>query len=279
MKKILIAMLVIASAGMLFAQEAVETQEEVTVEDSQETQEEESQEEESQGSEESQSQSSQNAQNASIAEDDPTTVGNDSARQSLREVSVDRFEIEGSWNAHISSDYGIISSRLFNGGSSLKEPIEGEEDAEDTKVLGVKVEFFRRGVNSFVVKAARPIPIEGVTKTVSVWIAGRNMNHEIFLLVQDYFGNNFELYLGNLGFTGWKKLTVAIPPSYDGTNGIVQQSAYSGVRPGLRIIGFRIDCNPMLARGQYYIYFDDLRAVTDLYDIENRDEDDMDDDW
>ena len=66
-------------------------------------------------------------------------------------------------------------------------------------------------------------------------------------------------------FSGWKKLTVAVPPSPDGVHGIVQTSAYHGDRPGLRIVGFRVDCNPELARGSYYLYLDDLRAVTDLY--------------
>ncbi|MCR4823167.1 MAG: flagellar filament outer layer protein FlaA [Treponema sp.] len=217
--------------------------------------------------------------NESLANPDPTVIGNDSARQALREVSVDRFELEGSWNAHISPDDGFINYRLFEGNPLAKEPLKGEEDAEDTKVLGVKVEFFRRGVDSFYVKAARPIPIEGVTKTISMWVAGRNMDHQMYVLVQDYNGNNFELYLGSLGFSGWKKMSVAIPPTPDGEHGIIQSSAYHGVRPGLRIVGFRVDCNPMLARGTYYLYLDDLRAVTDLYDLENRDEDDMNDDW
>ena len=128
-------------------------------------------------------------------------------------------------------------------------------------------------------KSARPIPIEGVTKTISVWVAGRNMDHQMYVLVQDYNGNNFELYLGSLGFSGWKKMSVAVPPTPDGEHGIIQSSAYNGVKPGLRIVGFRVDCNPMLARGTYYMYLDDLRAVTDLYDLENRDEDDMNDDW
>ena len=215
----------------------------------------------------------------SLASPDPTVIGNDSARQALREVSVDRFEVEGSWNATISPDYGVISSRLFDGSPAAKEPVQGDEEAEDTKVLGVKVEFFRRGVNSFFVRSARPIPIEGVTKTISLWVAGRNMDHELYVLVQDYYGNNFELFVGTLGFSGWKKMQVAVPPTPDGEHGIIQQSAYDGVRPGLRIVGFRVDCNPMLARGTYYLYLDDLRAVTDLYDIENRDEDDMHDDW
>ena len=219
------------------------------------------------------------AQNSSLSETDPTIIGADSAKQALKEISVDKFEIEGSWNASISPDFGIISSRLFDGSPAMKEPVKGEEELEDSKVLGVKVEFFRRGINSFFIRSARPIPIEGVTKTVSVWVAGRNMGHELFLLVQDYFGNNFELYMGNLAFSGWRKMTVAIPPTPDGEHGIIQQSAYNGVRPGLRILGFRIDCDPALARGQYYIYFDALNAVTDLYDVENRDEDDIMDDW
>ena len=218
-------------------------------------------------------------QKSSLSAPDPATVGNDSARQSLREVSVDLFEREGSWNASISPDNGIISTRLFTGSPLGKQPLEENADVEDSKVLGVKAEFFRRGINSFYITAARPLPVEGITKTVSVWVAGRNQPHDLYLLVQDYFGNNFELYMGNLAFSGWRKLTVAVPPSPDGERGIVQQSFYFGDKPGLRIIGFRVDCDPIYARGAYYIYFDDLRVVTDLYDVENRNEDDMIDNW
>ncbi len=223
----------------------------------------------------------QSTDSSSIADPDASNIGNDSARQALREVSVDRFEREGSWNVHISSDNGVIAGRLFDGSPAAKEPLNDEEnqESEDSKVLGVKVEFFRRGVNSFYLTAARPVAIEGVTKTVSVWVCGRNMGHEMWLIVQDYYGNEFEIWLGSLEFSGWKKLTTAIPPSEDGVHGIVQSSIYYGDRPGLRIVGFRVDCNPMDAQGSYYLYMDDLRAVTDLYDIENRDADDMIDNW
>lgn len=219
------------------------------------------------------------AQNSLVEEPNPETVGNDSAMQALREVSLDKFERDGSWFVHMSPDYGVISARNFKGSPAMKEPLKGEEEAEDTQVLGVKVEFFRRGVNSFYVNAQRPIAIEGVTKTVSVWVCGRNQGHDMFLLVEDYFGRNYELYMGNLGFSGWKKLTCVVPPSPDSEHGIVQRSAYYGNKPGLRIIGFRVDCNPMLARGTYYMYLDDLRCVTDLYDLENQDIDDMSDAW
>ncbi len=219
------------------------------------------------------------AQNSIVEEPNPETVGNDSAMQALRQISLDKFERDGSWFVHMSPDFGVITARNFEGAPAMKEPLEGEEDVEDTQVLGVKVEFFRRGVNSFYINSQRPIPIEGVAKTISVWVCGRNQDHSLNLLVQDYFGHNYELYMGSLGFSGWKKLTCVVPPSPDGEHGIVQHSAYYGDRPGLRIIGFRVDCNPMLARGSYYMYLDDLRCVTDLYDVENHDEDDMSDAW
>ncbi len=219
--------------------------------------------------------------NTSISDPDASSIGNDSTRQALREVSVDRFEREGFWNVHASPDYGVITGRLFEGSPDAKEPLNdaGNQEMQDTHVYGVKMEFFKRGVNSFYVKAARPIPIEGVTKTVSVWACGRNMGHDLWLLVQDYNGHNFELWMGGLDFSGWKKITVAIPPTPDGEHGIVQQSVYHGDKPGLRILGFRVDCAPMEARGTFFMYLDDLRAVTDLYDSENKDEDDMMDNW
>lgn len=219
------------------------------------------------------------AQTSSLSEPNPENVGRDSAMQALREISVDKFEREGSWNVHISADYGTIAGRLFQGSPAMKDPLEGDDPADDTQVYGVRVDFFRRGVNSFYITSGRPLPVEGTTKIISMWVCGRNQSHDMWVLVQDYFGHNFELYMGNLGFSGWKKLTAVVPASPDGEHGIVQSSAYYGDKPGLKIIGFRVDCNPMQARGSYYMYLDDLRVVTDLYELENRDEDDMNDNW
>ena len=221
------------------------------------------------------------AQNSVVDEPNPEVVGNDSAMQALKEISLDKFEREGAWNVHMSPDYGVISARNFAGAPAMKEPVKGEENNpdEDTQVLGVKVEFFKRGINSFYITSQRPIPIEGITKTISMWVCGRNQSHDLYILIEDHFGRDYELYMGNLGFSGWKKLTCVVPPSPDSEHGIVQHSAYYGDRPGVRILGFRVDCNPMLARGTYYVYFDDLRCVTDLYDMENHDEDDMADNW
>jgi hypothetical protein len=216
----------------------------------------------------------------SIADGDPHLFVPDTGVQTMSDISADLFEREGSWTASISPDVGFISISSFEGGPSAKAPPPqaGDESLPaDSKILGVKVEFYHRGVNSFYVRPLRPIPVEGTAKTVSVWVAGRNVPHKLVLLVQDYNGRSFDLPMGTLDFTGWKRLTVTVPPSPDGIIGIVQSSPYNGDRPGLRIAGFRIDCDPASARGTYYVYFDDLRVVADRYNYDNRDSDDPDD--
>ncbi|MDR1574920.1 MAG: flagellar filament outer layer protein FlaA [Treponema sp.] len=211
----------------------------------------------------------------------PEMTGIDSAQQQLKEVSVDKFEHDGFWRASISSDDGYVTARLFSGAPAAKQPIPEEEgmNIPDEYVLGARVDFLRRGYKSVTVYPTRPIPIEGITKTISMWLAGRNYNHEIKLLIQDFFGRNYELYMGKLNFQGWKKLTVAIPPQAEDGLGVVQRNYHYNNQMGIKIMGFRIDCDPMESYGSYYVYFDDLRAVTDLFAENNRDADDMADFW
>jgi hypothetical protein len=212
----------------------------------------------------------------------PERIGIDEAQQLLKEVSVDKFEHDGFWRSAMSHDEGFPMTRLFSGGPAGKEPIPDEEgmDIPDNYVLGTRVDFLRRGYNSFTMYPIRPIPIEGITKTISLWVAGRNFNHELKILIQDFFGRDYEIFVGKLNFQGWKKLTVAIPPqAEDGLNGGVQRNYHYNNQMGIKVTGFRVDCDPMESYGSYYIYFDDLRAVTDLFAEDNRDADDLSDAW
>ncbi|MGP1431416.1 MAG: flagellar filament outer layer protein FlaA [Treponema sp.] len=223
-----------------------------------------------------------NARDASsLDQADPSLIGIESAEQRLKEVSVDKFENEGSWVCSMSSDEGIIQGRLFEGAPKQKQPIPEEEglNLPDNKVYGAKVSYYRRGYNSFEIYAVKPIPVEGITKTVSVWVVGRSYPHVLKLILEDYMGKRFELYVGKLNHAGWKLMTVAVPPQNAAGTGIVQKDYHYGTSMGLKVVGFRIECNPWEAYGNYYIYFDDLRAVTDLYEVDLRDEDDMKDTW
>lgn len=213
---------------------------------------------------------------------DPNKVGIDTAEQRIKEVSIDKFETEGTWYAKMSADEGVVRARLFNGNPLNKKPIPAEEGLElaDDKVLGVKVSFYRRGYNSFEVHATKALPVEGIAKTASVWVVGRSYPHVMKLLVEDFWGKRFELYVGKLNHSGWKLMTVAIPPQNSaGKTGIIQKDYHYGTSMGLKIVGFRIECDPEEAYGHYYIYFDDLRVVSDLYEVDMRDKDDMSDNW
>jgi len=210
------------------------------------------------------------------------SLGLDAAQQYLKEVSVEKFERDGFWRSSMSPDDGYATTRLFNGAPAGKVVLPDEEglNIQDKFVLGTRIDFIHRGYTSFTLYPIRPIPIEGITKTVSVWVAGRNYNHELYLLLDDFFGRPFELYMGKLNFQGWKKLTVAIPPqAEDGLNGIVQRNYHYNNNLGIKITGLRVNVDPWEAYGSYYVYFDDLRAVTDLFAENNRDADDMPDAW
>jgi hypothetical protein len=212
----------------------------------------------------------------------PERIGIDEAQQLLKEISVDKFEHDGYWRSTMSHDEGFPTTRLFSGGPAAKQPIPDEEgmNIPDKYALGTRVDFLRRGYNSFTIYPIRPIPIEGITKTISLWVVGRNFNHELKILIQDFFGRDYEIYVGKLNFQGWKKLTVAIPPqAEDGLNGVVQRNYHYNNQMGIKVTGFRIDCDPMESYGSYYVYFDDMRAVTDLFAEDNRDADDMSDAW
>ncbi len=217
------------------------------------------------------------AQNVTAGQPNPQAIGKDQAQQLLQEVSVSKFEDAALWGAGMPLDEGVIELKRLEGSPAGKKPIPEEAalgiKEQDKYVLGVKVSFFHRGNSFFTIYPDRPLPIPGIIKTVSVWVVGRNYNHVLKLLFADSKGRAQEVTIGTLNFLGWKQLTVAIPPT------IVQQDYHYGAASGIRITGFRVETDPLDTYGVYYLYFDDLRAVTDLFGESKRDTDDMADGW
>jgi hypothetical protein len=211
------------------------------------------------------------------AQVDASKIGLDQAQQKLVEVSVTKLEDAAFWTGAMAIDDGIVTLRSLPGSPAAKKPAEGDVlnriNEQDTRVLGVRVDFYHRGVVSFAVHPTAPIPVAGISKTVSIWIAGRNFNHTLKLLIDDYFGRPMELTVGKLTFMGWKKLTIAVPPT------ITQTDYHFTYKDGIKITGFKIECDPLEAMGTYYMYFDDIRVVTDLFGEDRRDLDDMTDGW
>jgi hypothetical protein len=204
-------------------------------------------------------------------------IGKDQAQQLLKEVSVTKLEDASFWSGSMFLDNGVIALRRMEGSPQGKKPLEDEQalgiKEGDTNVLAAKVVFFHRAVTDFVIAPVNPIPIEGIVKTISVWVVGRNFNHTLKVIVEDYMGRQLELTMGRLNFMGWKQMVVAVPPS------ILQSEHHYTNKSGLKLLGFKVECDLMESYGTFYVYLDDVRAVTDLFGEAKRDVDDMVDSW
>lgn len=209
-------------------------------------------------------------------------LGKDSSQQKLVDITIDQFEDPGTWEGSMMNEYGLVTIRQKAGFPARREVLDkarldSEREAKSpigTSVLGVKVVFFRRAIISFAVNPVRPLPIPGLAKTVSIWVVGRSFNHELKLGLEDYFGNRYYVNFDKkLTFQGWDKLTAVIPPA------IMQSEKHYTGRAGIKITGITVDCDLMETYGTFYMYLDDLSAVTDLFSEDSRDIDDVADDW
>lgn len=216
-----------------------------------------------------------------IAQDiDPDSVT--TANSQITEVRLSGFEDASFWDVDMSIDMGIISKQSRRGRpKDVSSDVYKERDERfgipntyaKEKVLGIKVEYISRGFNYFTIIPAKPIVIEGICQSISFWVAGRNYRHWLRIVLQDFLGRNRYLYVDRLNFIGWKELRVAIPET------IMQQDFHFPDKIGIKFAGFVIECDPMETYGTYYMYLDELRAITDVFNEKTRDVDDMGDDW
>ncbi|RPJ07023.1 MAG: flagellar filament protein FlaA [Spirochaetaceae bacterium] len=225
------------------------------------------------------------AQTDSLSASTESTAGaTDEKYLNLEPVTVTDCEDASFWKTQMMLDQGVMMIRNLPGNPKQKEEIDsrrleqerttrGDEKWLGDNVLAAKVVFFRRGANSFYIRAEKPIPIPGTSKMMSMWVVGRNYNHVLKVILQDFYGNLFELTVGKLNFSGWKRMAVSIPPAID------QVDFHYSTREGIKFVGLKVECDMMEAYGSYYIYFDDIAVETDLYMYDNRDKDDMDDGW
>jgi len=213
---------------------------------------------------------------------DASEVGKDSAQQRLQDITVDNFEDPGLWYGQIEADLGLISVLRKQGFPARRDILDKSRlDADKAQnvptgqyVLGAKVVFFKRAMTDFSIISVRPIPIPGIAKTVSIWVVGRSFNHSVKLVLEDFFGNRNEVFFDKkLTFKGWDKLTAVIPPTMPQS-----EKHYTG-RAGIKIVGIRVICDLLETYGTFYMYLDDLSAITDLFSEEARDTDDILDDW
>lgn len=195
----------------------------------------------------------------------------DTAKQMIQPVLIEDFEVPGDWEVKISRDYGVVAFMTRDG---FPKALASMKD-RNNKVLGAKVNFFKRGPAEILFKPVRDIKIPGITKKIKFWVVGRNYTHTVKILVKDFLGREKEITVGKLNFSGWKLLEVNIPEF------IIQENYKITEERGLSLSGIKVVCdmNDMVPGRPFYIYFDYLTAETDLFVEKFKEVDDMVDLW
>ncbi|MFW6137596.1 MAG: flagellar filament outer layer protein FlaA [Spirochaetota bacterium] len=200
-------------------------------------------------------------------------VGVETAGHLLADIPVSHLEDAGTWDVVMPIDEGLVVSMSRKGRPLEMPEIDPKDGTTNQYVLGVKVSFNQRGYNRFTVSPPRPIKIPGITKAITMWVCGRSFKHRLYLHVLDFMGSEKVLDAGLLDFMGWKKMSVVIPPT------IAQENFHSTNWYGLSFLGFSVRTAPEESYGNYYVYFDEIRAITDVFREEHRVVDDMHDGW
>lgn len=137
------------------------------------------------------------------------------------------------------------------------------------RVLGVQFKFNRQGDNWVDLIPVMPgedgedapyeIPLRGIVSRIEMWVWGAGYLYELEVLVRDYEGRVHTLPLGRLNYEGWRNLTARVPTS------IPQTSRYLNDNNYLSFVAIRIRTTPRERVDDFYVFFDQLKVVTDTY--------------
>lgn len=136
--------------------------------------------------------------------------------------------------------------------------------------LGIHTKFDRKAYNYVEIIPAKkgsdgklapaPIAIPGKAKSIDLWVWGSNFDYYMEVHIRDYQGVDHTLYLGNLTFEGWKNLSVDIPGSIPQTRRTIPKFQ------GLEITEFVIWTRPTEKVDDYYVFLDQVKVLTDMFE-------------
>jgi len=104
------------------------------------------------------------------------------------------------------------------------------------------------------------IPMPGRIHNIDLWVWGANFKYYIEIFVRDYVGVVHTLRLGDINYPGWRNLKVSIP------NTIRQSKRTLPSYAGLHFVKFRIWTQPVERVDNFYIYFKQLKVLTDMFE-------------
>jgi len=142
-------------------------------------------------------------------------------------------------------------------------------DAATLRSLGLRGAFDRKGYNwidLYPVKSDDPdggpaeIPIPGIVDDIDCWVWGSNLRYYIEIYLRDYRGVVHTIRFGdNIAYEGWRSLRIVVPKHIPQERRILPSYA------GLTFVKFRIWTTPTENVDSFYIYFKQLRVLTNNF--------------
>jgi hypothetical protein len=143
-------------------------------------------------------------------------------------------------------------------------------EEKDLRSLGIWGKFDRQGYNwidIYPVEAdggddAGPfeIPMPGRLQNMDIWVWGSNFDYTLEAYFRDHNGVIHIVPMGRLNFQGWRNVQARIPANIPQTKRILPSLA------PLRLVKFRVWTPPYEPVGDFRIYFDQFKVLTDTFD-------------
>jgi hypothetical protein len=145
------------------------------------------------------------------------------------------------------------------------------DGSKDVKSLGIHGRFDRRGYNWIDVYPSKggngddkddpvEIPIPGRVRSIDLWVWGSNLDYYVEVYLRDLNGVVHSLKLGSVMYTGWKNLRVNVPTNIAQTKRVLPR------KTGLTFVKFRIWTQPTEKIGDFYIYLNQFKILTDTFE-------------
>jgi hypothetical protein len=157
------------------------------------------------------------------------------------------------------------------------------KEGKDLKIFGIWGKFKRMGYNWIdiypVLRAdgdnAEPyeIPLPGRVRGMDLWAWGSGLNYYIEAFVRDQRGVVHTIYMGSLAYQGWKNLRANVPLGIPQRRRIIldpktlrNTSLSDRNEIYLKFIKFRIWTTPQEEVGNFYVYLDHFKILTDTFE-------------
>jgi len=209
-----------------------------------------------------------------------------------RSIILDRFDGETSkeWTVggrifRYDYDWAVDASKFASNLNNVQFPqltyvdawpmaLYGRNLADlDIRSLGIWGRFDRRGYNWIDLYPIVPgsggegqapipfeIPIPGRIHALDMWVWGSNHNFYLEAFFRDHRGVVHSIHMGELGFQGWRNMRARIPNHIPQTRRTLPRFA------GLSFVKFRIWTTPMERVDNFFVYFNQMKILTDVFE-------------